>query len=142
MSVSSAHVPWSSLGVTSCGSELAPSAELGPSAAERPSTPLFATPGPARPSPVLSISGAQQPASHANALLVETQFVPALAAVVPEGQPSKVVRVSPVPEVRKKSPLGQTVNDGVRFGSAFTKCRSCSTAGSTSYCARFSVALS
>ena len=58
------------------------------------------------------------------------------AAVVPEGQ------LSDVPEVMKKSPFGQIVNDGVRFGSAFTKCNNCSTSGSTSYCVRFSVALS
>jgi hypothetical protein len=59
-------------------------------------------------------------------LLVETHFVLALAAVVPEAQ------LSEVPEVRKKSPFGQIVKDGVRFGSALTKCRSCSTSGSTS----------
>ena len=49
---------------------------------------------------------------------------------------------SPVPVDRKKSGLGHAVNDGVLLGSAFTKCRSCSTVGSTSYCETVSVLLS
>jgi hypothetical protein len=42
---------------------------------------------------------------------------------------------SPVPVERKKSGLGNTSNDGVLFGSAFTKWSSCSTSGSAAYCA-------